>query len=117
MAFQGEVLPLHLEIRNDGSAAPFNPRAVEVVLRSLDPSSAPEYSLPLPMERTSAGLSPNDPRGWLADGIVRLIDENLVLPNNIPAGVYAVLLNLPDPSCRDWGRSAEERSQVFNPPR
>jgi len=98
MAFQGEVLPLHLEIRNDGCAAPFNPRAVEVVLRRLDLSSAPEYSLPLPMDRTREGLSPNDPRGWLADGMVRLIDENLVLPADIPAGMYAVLLNLPDPS-------------------
>ena len=30
--------------------------------------------------------------------MVRLIDENLVLPADIPAGMYAVLLNLPDPS-------------------
>jgi hypothetical protein len=44
-----------------------------------------------------------DPRRWLP-GTLITVSQNLVLPSNIPAGTYALLLNLPDPAASLYAR-------------
>lgn len=80
----GEPFAVGLTIRNDGYAAPFNPRGAELVLR--DTSTGTIHRLPLN----------TDPRHW-KPGQNTTVNQNLTLPANLPAGSYALLLNLPDP--------------------
>ena len=77
-----------INLQNIGFAAPFNPRALELLLRNIaNPNSI--FRLPV-----SA-----DPRRWLPDensgnhGIVL----DLPLPGDLPLGSYELLLALPDP--------------------
>ncbi|MEV0380263.1 DUF4832 domain-containing protein [Nonomuraea sp. NPDC050643] len=83
-ASRGGALPISITVKNDGYAAPFNPRGAELVLR--DTSTSAVYRLPLNA----------DPRRWAA-GATNTISQTLTLPASIPAGSYALLLNLPDP--------------------
>jgi len=85
--------PLHLElnIANDGWAAPYNPRLVEIVLRH----SADGRLYRLPVDA--------DPRFWQPEGI-HLVEVNTPLPPDIEPGEYDILLNLPDPDNRLYGR-------------
>ncbi|MDC0710169.1 DUF4832 domain-containing protein [Stigmatella sp. ncwal1] len=84
-ASRGGVLPLDITLRNEGWAAPFNPRSAELVLRNT--ATGATYRLPL-----SA-----DPRRWAPGTSVR-INENVTVPAGLAAGNYALLLNLPDPA-------------------
>jgi uncharacterized protein DUF4832/uncharacterized protein DUF4874 len=84
-ATRGAAMPLDIQIKNEGWAAPFNPRAVELVLRNT--SSGAVYRVPLSV----------DPRRWLA-GTTSSIGPSVTIPTTVPAGSYAVLLNLPDPA-------------------
>ncbi|WNG24552.1 DUF4832 domain-containing protein [Cystobacter fuscus] len=84
-ATRGAAMPLDIQIKNEGWAAPFNPRSVELVLRNT--SSGAVYRLPLSV----------DPRRWLA-GTTTSIGPSVTIPTSVPAGSYAVLLNLPDPA-------------------
>lgn len=77
------TLPVRITIQNEGWAAPFNPRAVELVLRNT--STGAVYKRPLG----------SNPRQWQA-GATITIDQSVSL-SGIPAGRYALLLNLPDP--------------------
>jgi hypothetical protein len=72
-------------IRNDGFAAPYNPRAVAVILRH--DQTGVEARLPLP----------HDPRRWLP-GTLYQYDDTLRAPSGLPSGSYRVLLHLPDPA-------------------
>ena len=83
-ATHGGALPVRLTIRNDGWAAPFNPRGVALVLRNTATSAV--YRFPLNA----------NPRLWLA-GATATIDQSVTLPAGMPAGTYALLLDLPDP--------------------
>ncbi|SEF73431.1 protein of unknown function [Nonomuraea solani] len=83
-ATRGGNLPISLTLRNDGYAAPFNPRGLELVLR--DTATSAIHRLPLTA----------DPRKWAA-GATSTITQTLKLPASIPAGSYALLLGLPDP--------------------
>ncbi|WP_433510836.1 DUF4832 domain-containing protein [Nonomuraea sp. CA-143628] len=83
-ATRGGALPVRLTIRNDGWAAPFNPRDVALVLRNTATSAV--YRFPLNA----------NPRLWLA-GATATIDQSVTLPARMPAGTYALLLDLPDP--------------------
>ncbi|MCU0634865.1 MAG: DUF4832 domain-containing protein [Gemmatimonadaceae bacterium] len=76
-------------VRNDGFAAPYNPRDVAVVLRNV--VTGVETRLPLP----------HDPRRWLPGQDIAL-DDTLALPSTVERGTYAVLLHLgdPDPALR-----------------
>jgi hypothetical protein len=85
-AAPGGAFRFSLELKNEGFAAPFNPRTVQVVLRSVGPKQR-EYRVDLPV----------DPRRWQGGELIRL-DYETGLPNDLPAGDYEVLLNLPDPS-------------------
>lgn len=84
-ATRGAAMPLDIQIKNEGWAAPYNPRSVELVLRNT--SSGAVYRVPLSVE----------PRRWLA-GTTTSIGPSVTIPTSVPAGSYAVLLNLPDPA-------------------
>ncbi|MGN9783914.1 DUF4832 domain-containing protein [Nonomuraea sp. ZG12] len=81
---RGGALPVTVTIRNDGWAAPVNPRGAELVLRNTTTSAV--HRLPL-----SA-----DPRRWQA-GDTTTLTRTLTLPAILPPGGYELLLNLPDP--------------------
>jgi hypothetical protein len=83
-ATHGGALPVRVTVRNDGWAAPFNPRNVALVLRNTATSAV--YRFPLNA----------NPRLWLAGGTAT-IDQSVTLPSSMPAGTYALLLDLPDP--------------------
>ncbi len=83
-ASAGGPLNVQLSIRNDGFAAPFNPRNFELILRNNFTGLL--YRFPLE----------SDPRVWFA-GTSVTIDHTITLPEDIPDGSYALLLNLPDP--------------------
>ncbi|GAA5064447.1 hypothetical protein HNP84_006930 [Thermocatellispora tengchongensis] len=81
-ATRGGTLPVSITIKNEGWAAPVNPRNLELVLRS----GTATYRLPLS----------GDPRKWLA-GTTTTLSQPVTLPASMPAGSYALLLALPDP--------------------
>lgn len=82
----GDELSLEIRLRNDGWAAPYNPRPVELLLRHTESGEIYPFEL-------SA-----DPRFWLADGDgIHSLDESVLMPSDLPAGDYELLLNLPDP--------------------
>ncbi len=88
----GESIPLRLELRNTGYAAPFNPRGLELILRHTNSG-----------QRFFAELSrDNDARRWLP-GTNHLLLASLSLPTNLPAGGYECLLHLPDPAPSLYG--------------
>jgi hypothetical protein len=81
----GGALQFNLEIKNEGFGAPFNPRGLQVILRSPDdPKDIWEVNLP------------DDPRFWIGGETVNLSRE-IGLPKEMK-GYYEVLLNLPDPA-------------------
>ncbi|WP_225414432.1 DUF4832 domain-containing protein [Stigmatella hybrida] len=84
-ASRGGALALSLTLKNEGWAAPYNPRNVELVLRHT--SSGALYRLPLS----------GDPRRW-APGTNVTLSQSVTLPSGMAAGTYALLLNLPDPA-------------------
>lgn len=75
-------ITIHLE--NNGYAAPFNKRGLELVFRNS--SSGVSHFAPLD----------HDPRLWLPG--THIIQQTLCTPPNLPNGTYDLLLNLPDPS-------------------
>jgi len=79
----GGTLNVQISIRNDGYAAPFNPRGRELILRNTSNGTAYHFALT------------SDPRFWLA-GTTTTINQTITL-TGVPAGSYALLLNLPDP--------------------
>lgn len=83
-ATRGGGLPISITLRNDGYAAPFNPRGLELVLRDTATSALHRFPLTA------------DPRRWQA-GATNTITQTVPLPASLPAGTYALLLNLPDP--------------------
>ena len=82
-AVLGGSLPITVSVRNDGWAAPFSPRPVQLVLRHIGTGAV--YQRPLS----------TDPRLWHA-GTTTTISQQVSL-TGIPAGGYALLLRLPDP--------------------
>lgn len=82
----GDGFTIDIELRNDGWAAPFNPRLVELLLRHE--TSGVIYKATLP----------DDPRFWLADdNAVYSVNHTICTPAGMPLGDYELLLNLPDP--------------------
>lgn len=77
-----------LDLKNVGFAAPYNPRLVELVLRST--SSGDTYTIPLRGDEA-------DVRFWLPGEEVTLA-PSIAVPTDVPAGDYELLLNLPDTS-------------------
>lgn len=80
----GGFLNLSMEIDNVGFAAPFNPRSVELLMRSVDDGTVYSFQLMA------------DPRFWFAG--THQIQERLLIPDDMPSGSYEILLSLPDPA-------------------
>jgi hypothetical protein len=88
----GQAIPLTLEFQNVGFASPYNPRGLELVLRNTGTG-----------EKFFAALSRDtDVRRWLP-GTNYLVNAQLALATNMPAGNYELLLNLPDPAPSLYG--------------
>ena len=85
-AVRGSRIAFELTVRNDGWAAPFNPRPVRLVLR--DAADGQLHVLNVPSAR---------PRLWHAGTTTTVDQRNLLIPTTIPAGTYELLLSLPDP--------------------
>lgn len=87
----GQNLTLSLQITNEGYAAPYNPRPVELVLRHTNDFTHTFilYDPTKPKDRL------RDPRFWLP-GITHTISYTVGIPC-LPPGSYELLLNLPDP--------------------
>lgn len=82
----GGTLNLDIDLRNEGWAAPFNPRPVELVLRHTATQAVHRFPLNV------------KPRLWLADdGGLHNISQSVALPGNLPVGDYDLFLALPDP--------------------
>lgn len=79
----GGGLNLQLSVRNDGYAAPINPRGRELILRNTSNGTIYRFALT------------SDPRKWMP-GTTTNINQTITL-TGVPAGSYALLLNLPDP--------------------
>lgn len=78
----GGVLGFHLELENKGFAAPFNSRPVFAVLKNNATGLIKEIPIP------------TDPRRWFSG--THIIDANLIVPSDTPAGTYSLYLWLPD---------------------
>jgi hypothetical protein len=78
-----DYLSLSITLKNEGFAAPFNPRKVFVVLRNATDGN--EIKLPLK----------TDIRYWFGSSTFTL-NENIKLPNNTPIGEYTMYLYFPD---------------------
>lgn len=89
-AASGGELPIRLSVRNEGWAAPYNPRPAQLVLRRADG------------ELTRVALAA-DPRRW-APGTTTTVAETLRLPGGLPAGQYQLGLALPDAASSLAGR-------------
>ncbi|MBN8682900.1 MAG: DUF4832 domain-containing protein [Chitinophagales bacterium] len=80
----GGQITLQISLKNEGWAAPVNPRSAEIILRNTSTG-----------QRYFAALN-SDPQNW-APGLTQNISQNFCLPTTIPAGNYELLFNLPDP--------------------
>jgi hypothetical protein len=80
----GDSFSARFTFYNEGFAAPYNPRGLELVLRHKSSGSLTRFNL-------SA-----DPRRWMP-GQSQQVELQATLPSNLPAGAYEALLNLPDP--------------------
>ena len=89
----GTDMTLSLRLRNVGYAPMFNPRRVELILRSADGSTI--YTATLP----------DDPRRWQPDSDAQL-SATVTLPRDIAPGNYRLFLFLPDPEPRLHDRPA-----------
>ncbi|MEL6495004.1 MAG: DUF4832 domain-containing protein [Cyanobacteria bacterium J06623_7] len=78
---------MNFKIVNDGWAIPYNPRALEIVLRNR--ASGKIFTMYLP----------EDPRFWHPEE-VHTVNVDQQLPPDLAPGEYEVLLNLPDPKAR-----------------
>jgi hypothetical protein len=81
----GAGLRIQLSVRNDGWAAPSNPRGRELVLRNTTTGALHRFALS------------SDPRRWLP-GTTTTLDQTVTLPTTLPTGSYELLLNLHDPA-------------------
>jgi hypothetical protein len=80
----GGAFQVNLTLQNQGWAAPYNSRDVELVLRNTATGALYRFKLN------------TDPRLWLPGQNVT-VSQTLTLPADMVKGNYAVLLNLPDP--------------------
>lgn len=87
----GSALRLKIQLVNEGWGKLYNPRLIEIVLRHTQTKK--KYYLKVNQ----------DPRLWLGDQTVE-ITTNTNIPDSMPSGDYAVLLNLPDPEPQLYAR-------------
>ena len=80
---RGGSLHFSLELENEGYASPFNPRAVQLILRNKKTGKEEKLTVD------------SDPRRWFPGSVK--IDTDVTLPAMLPAGQYDLFLCLPDP--------------------
>lgn len=88
----GRRLPVQIRIENVGYAAPYNPRDVELVLRSVDNASI-EHKMRLD----------EDPRRWFPGEVN--VNHTACVPRDVAPGRYEMLFSLPAPEpeiATDW---------------
>jgi Domain of unknown function (DUF4832)/Domain of unknown function (DUF4874) len=78
-------------IKNVGYASPYNPRGLELIWRERQTGKVYRTPLLKPLSKT------HDPRFWVPQAGEISVDIRTKLPRTAPAGVYELLLNLPDP--------------------
>jgi len=83
-ATPGRPWSLTLRVTNDGWAAPYNPRLVELVLRQVATGRIVRFPLDA------------DPRFW-GPGETRVVRFDIRVPDELDEGDYDLLLHLPDP--------------------
>lgn len=81
----GGTFTIDIELQNDGWAAPFNPRLVELLLRNTTSGEIHRVRLS------------DDPRFWLPERGTISLTHKICTSNDLPPGQYELLLNLPDP--------------------
>jgi Domain of unknown function (DUF4832)/Domain of unknown function (DUF4874) len=87
----GSALDVEFAVKNTGYAAPYNPRGLAVVLRNRDTGA--RHTLPILQERNDT----LDPRRWLRESGEITVRAAPMVPADVPAGSYDVLLSLHDP--------------------
>jgi hypothetical protein len=80
----GGAFTVNLTMQNQGWAAPYNARDVELVFRNTVTGELFRVKLA------------TDPRLWLANQ-TSTVSQTVTLPSTMPKGNYALLLNMPDP--------------------
>ncbi len=86
MANPGSIMPFSLTLKNEGFAAPYNPRGLQLVMRDAENhSNIQVFDLP------------DDPRFWFGGDEITL-QHDLGIPEDLAEGVYELLLHLPDPT-------------------
>ncbi len=78
----GGQLAVNMTIKNVGFAPLYNERPAYIVLKN----GSQVYKVRLA----------SDPRTWKPNGVVTTINENIVVPADVPAGTYQLYLYLPD---------------------
>ena len=78
----GGQLAVNMNIKNVGFAPLYNERPAYIVLKN----GSQVYKVRLA----------SDPRTWKPNGVVTTINENIVVPADVPAGTYQLYLYLPD---------------------
>ena len=78
----GGQLAVNMNIKNVGFAPLYNERPAYIVLKNR----SQVYKVRLA----------SDPRTWKPNGVVTTINENIVVPADVPAGTYQLYLYLPD---------------------
>jgi hypothetical protein len=71
-------------VRNEGYAAPYNPRDVRLVLKNVSSGALTRLALN------------SDPRTWAAGSTIS-INQTVTVPASQAAGRYQLFLELPDP--------------------
>lgn len=94
-----DALRVQIVLVNEGFAAPYNPRGLELILRETN--SKATYVLPIDTSDPA-----NDPRRWLPESGPITLNWTLSLPLDLPAGTYELLLHLPDPAPTLYGKPA-----------
>ncbi len=94
----GSSLKMELQIVNDGFAAPYNPRLLELQLRQIATGKVFKVKL-------RGGHAKNqDPRFW-QPGQMQIVKLEVGVPQKLQTGDYRVLLALPDPEPKLYPRA------------
>ena len=78
----GGTANINIQLKNVGYAPLYNERPAYLVLKN----GSNKYSIQLQ----------SDPRRWLPNGELTIINEQITIPSSVPAGTYQMYLHLPD---------------------
>jgi hypothetical protein len=83
-AAPGGKMNITFRLANDGYAPIYNERPVYIVLYDAKSKKTEQIKLAA------------DPRRWRPNGVVRAVNEQIAIPDNLPEGTYHLYLYLPD---------------------